>query len=54
VSDTLTRLTFALHAELCRQHDVQPEGHSMCGDFAALRDDAQRLAEIALAVVAEE
>ncbi|WP_433701801.1 hypothetical protein [Nocardiopsis sp. CA-288880] len=45
--DTLTRLTTALHEELCRLHDVAPEGHSMCGDFAALRDDAAKLAEVA-------
>jgi len=45
--DTLTRLADALHAELCRQHDVQPEGHSLTGDYAALGDDAAKLAEIA-------
>ena len=44
--DTLTPLTAALHAELCRQHDVKPEGHSMGGDFAALRDDAAKFAEV--------
>lgn len=45
--DTLTRLAVALHAELCRQHGVQPEGHSLTGDYAALGDDAKRLAEVA-------
>jgi len=44
--DTLTRLAVALHAELCRQHDVEPEGHSLTGDYAALRDDAERLAKV--------
>ena len=52
--DTLTRLTTALHEELCRLHGVQPEGHSMAGDFAALRDDAAKLAEVALAVITGE
>ncbi|MEU0236803.1 hypothetical protein ABZ234_03865 [Nocardiopsis sp. NPDC006198] len=45
--DTLTPLTAALHAELCRLHDVQPEGYSLTGDYAALGDDAAKLAEVA-------
>ncbi|GAA1455190.1 hypothetical protein [Nocardiopsis tropica] len=51
--DTLDRLTAALHAELCRLHDVTPEGWSLTGDYAALRDDAERLAEVAVKVMEE-
>ena len=51
--DTLDRLTSALHGELCRLHDVTPEGWSLTGDYAALRDDAEKLARVAVKVMEE-
>ncbi|MFJ9554418.1 hypothetical protein ACIRPH_11415 [Nocardiopsis sp. NPDC101807] len=51
--DTLDRLTFALLAELCRLHDVTSEGWSLTGDYAALRDDTEQLAWIAVKVMEE-
>jgi len=47
MTDTLPRLADALRAELCRLYGVKPEGHSLTGDYAALGDDAERLAEVA-------
>lgn len=39
-------LVSALHAELAAIHGVKPEGHSLTGDYAALKPDAERLARV--------
>lgn len=41
----MSDLVAALHAELAAIHNVKP-GHSLTGDYAALRPDAERLARV--------
>ncbi len=42
----MSDLVAALHAELAAIHGIKP-GHSLTGDYAALRGDAERLARVA-------